>query len=76
VHKLPNKTRACIHFGSHNHFVLSGDCHELITITKELVRHEMEKNLGATTSTIVLAASKRFLNHELFVSHETTIMKL
>jgi hypothetical protein len=41
-------TKACIHFGSHNHFVLSGDCHESIVITKELVKHEMEKNPSAT----------------------------
>jgi hypothetical protein len=54
----------------------SGDYHELIEITKELVRHELEKNLRATISAIALAASKTFLSHELFVFSETPTMKL
>jgi hypothetical protein len=69
-------TKACIHFGSHNHLVSSGDCHESIMITKELARHELEKNPCATISAIVWATSKTFLNHELFVFIETPTMKL
>ncbi len=44
VHKLPIVTRACIHFGSHNHHVSIGGCCESIMITKELMRLEVEKN--------------------------------
>ncbi len=44
VYKLPNMIRACIHFDLHNHLVLSHDYHESTKITKELVRHEVEKN--------------------------------
>jgi hypothetical protein len=54
----------------------SGDYDELIEITKELVRRELEKNLRATISAIALAASKTFLSHELFVFSETPTMKL
>ncbi len=36
----------------------------------------MEKNPGATTSVIALATNKKNLSHELFVSSETTPMKL
>jgi len=60
-------TRACIHFGLHNHLVSSGDYHESIEITKELARHELEKNPCVTTLAIALVTSKTFLSHELFV---------
>ncbi len=76
MHKLLNMTRACIHFGLHNHLVSSGDCHESIEITKELVRHELEKNPCATTLAIALVTSKTYLSHELFVFSETPKMKL
>ncbi len=76
VHKLLNMTTVCIHFGLHNHLVSSGDCHESIEITKELVRHELEKNPWATTLAIALVTSKTFLSHELFVFSETPKMKL
>ncbi len=58
VHKLPNMTRACIHFGLHNHLVSNGDYCESIEITKELVRCELEKNPRATISAITLVANK------------------
>lgn len=44
VHKLPHVIRACIHFDMHNHPISSDDYRESIKITKELVRHEVEKN--------------------------------
>jgi len=44
VHKLPTVTRACIHFGSHNHHVSIGGCCESIMTTKELMKLEVEKN--------------------------------
>jgi len=69
-------TRTCIHFDSHNHHVLSGDCHESIEITKELVRRKVEKNPSVATSAIALVVSKKIMNHELFVSSETPPMKL
>jgi hypothetical protein len=69
-------TRACIHFGLHNHLVSSGDYHESIEITKELARHELEKNPCVTTLAIALVTSKTFLSHELFVFSETPTMKL
>jgi hypothetical protein len=49
VQKLPITTKACIHFGSHHHFISLSDCHELIAITKELVRLEVEKSQRMTT---------------------------
>ncbi len=76
VHKLPNMTKICIHFDSHNHHVSSGNCHESIEITKELVRQKVEKNSSAATSIIALATSKKIMNHDLFVSSETPPMKL
>jgi hypothetical protein len=36
----------------------------------------VERNIGATISTIALATSKKILSHELFVSSETPPMKL
>ncbi len=38
VHKMSSMTWTCIHFGSQNHLVSIGDCHELILVAKELMR--------------------------------------
>ncbi len=69
-------TRACIHFGSHNHHVPINGCCESIMITKTLMRLKVEKNPIATTLTIVLAINKTLLNHGLFGSSEPTTTKL
>jgi hypothetical protein len=42
VHKLPTMNRACIHFGSHNHFVSISDYHESIVISKAFTDVEVE----------------------------------
>lgn len=69
-------TKTCIHFDLHNHPISCGDCCESIEFTKELVRCEVDKNLDPTISAIVLVADKTFMNHELFVSSETSPVKL
>lgn len=57
-------------FGSHNHFILNGDCCESIVITKG--SQKVVNSPKVTTLAITLVANKTFLNHELFGFGEST----
>lgn len=55
-------TRACIHFGSHEHPVSDGMCRETIDKIHALIGEEVSKTPNAKNSAIALAASKEFLS--------------
>ncbi len=62
-------TRACIHFGTHDHHVNVGDYRDDIELTTSLIGDQVERTPTATNSAIVLEASKEFVG-EMLVAPE------
>lgn len=54
-------SRACVHFGTHNHPVKDGDCRDSKERTRALIGDQVERNPSGTNSAIVLEASKELL---------------
>ena len=59
--KNPLMSRACVHFGSHDHPVATGDCREAMDIIREKVRDQVAKTLHAKSSAISLAIGRELL---------------
>lgn len=60
-------TKACIHFGHHNHLVSPRVCRDTLDNTRSLIGQEVSKTSIAKTSSIALDASKEF--HSSFLLH-------
>jgi len=58
-------TRACIHFGIHEHLV-KGDCCDTRERSRSLIFNQVQKNLSGTNSSIVLKAGQELLGEMLF----------
>ena len=54
-------TRACVHFGTHDHLVATGECREVMDIIREKVRKQVSRTLHAKASAISLAMGKELL---------------
>ena len=65
-------TRACIHFGNHEHPVSDGMCRETIDQIHTLIGEEVSKTPTAKNSAIALAASKEFLSTFLLQTDHNT----
>ena len=61
VTEAPHMTRACVHLGSHDHHVKSGDHRDFIELTESLIGEKVERTPSATRSTIVIETSKEVL---------------
>ena len=59
--KNPLMSRACVHFGSHDHPVATGDCREAMDIIREKVRDQVAKTPHAKSSAISLAVGRELL---------------
>ena len=59
--RVPHMTRACIHFGTHNHPVATGECREAMDIIQEKIREQVSKTLHMKASAIFLAMDKELL---------------
>ena len=57
----PHMTRACVHLGSHNHPVKSGDHRDFIDLTDSLIGDQVERTPSATRSAIVLETANEVL---------------
>ena len=57
----PHMTRACVHFGTHNHPVKSGENRDFVEHTENLIREQVERTPSATPSAIVLETAKELL---------------
>ena len=58
-------TRACIHLGMHNHPISNGICQETLDTISSLIAQEVSKTPIAKNSTIIMVASKEFLDKYL-----------
>ena len=54
-------TRACVHFGTHDHPVATGECREAMDIIREKVKEQVSKTPHAKASAISLAVGKELL---------------
>ena len=54
-------SRACIHFGTHEHPVATGDCREAMDIIREKVRDQVARTPHAKASAISLAVGRELL---------------
>ena len=54
-------SRTCVHFGTHNHLVATGDFREAMDIIREKVRDQVAKTSQAKVSAISLVVGKEFL---------------
>ena len=61
VTAAPHMTRACVHLGSHDHPVKSGDHRDFIELTESLIGEQVERTPSATRSAIVLETAKEVL---------------
>ena len=59
--KNPLISRACVHFGSHDHPVATGDCREAMDIIREKVRDQVAKTPHAKSSAISLVVGRELL---------------
>ena len=59
--RIPQMTRACVHFGTHNHPVATGECREAMDIIREKVKEQVSKTPHAKASTISLVVGKELL---------------
>ena len=59
--KNPLMSRACVHFGSHDHSVATGDCREAMDIIREKVRDQVAKTPHAKSSAISLVVGRELL---------------
>ena len=59
--KNPLMSRACIHFGTHDHLVATRDCREAMDIICEKVRDQVAKTPHAKVSAISLAIRRELL---------------
>ena len=59
--KNPLMSRACIHFGSHDHIVAIGDCREAMDIIREKVRDQVARTPDVKASAISLAVGRELL---------------
>ena len=63
----PHMTRACVHLGSHDHPVKSGDHRDFIDLADSLIGDQVERTPSATRSAIVLETAKEVLGPLLLV---------
>ena len=61
VTATPHMTRVCVHLGSHNHPVKSGDHQDFIDFIDNLIGDQVERTPSATRSSIVLETAKEVL---------------
>ena len=61
-------SRACIHFGIHDHPVANGTCCEQLDMAYQCVANEILKTPTAENSAILMTANKQFLVDCLFKS--------
>ena len=54
-------TRACVHFGTHEHPVATGECREAMDIIREKVKEQVSKTPHVRASAISLAVGKELL---------------
>ena len=59
--KNPEMSRACVHFGTHEHPVATGDCREAMHIIREKVRDQVARTPHAKASAISLAVGRELL---------------
>ena len=59
--KNPQMSRACVHFGTHEHHVATGDCREAMDIIREKVRDEVARTPHAKANAISLAVGRELL---------------
>ena len=59
--KNPEMSRACIHFGTHEHPVATRDCREAMDIIREKVRDQVARTPHAKASAISLAVGRELL---------------
>ena len=59
--KKPLMSKACVHFGSHDHLVAIGDCREAMDIIREKVRDQVAKTPHAKSSAISLVVGRELL---------------
>ena len=59
--KNPQMSRACVHFGIHEHLVATGDCREAMDIIREKVRDQIARTPHAKASAISLAVGRELL---------------
>ena len=59
--RIPHMTRACVHFGTHDHLVATRECREAMDIIRKKVREQVSKTPHAKASAISLAVGKELL---------------
>ena len=59
--KDPRMSRACVHLGTHEHPVATGECREAMDIIRERVRDQVSKTPHAKASAISLAVGRELL---------------
>ena len=59
--KDPRMSRACVHLGTHEHPVATGECREAMDIIRERVRDQVSKTPHAKASAISLAIGRELL---------------
>ena len=58
---IPYMSRVCIHFGTHDHSVATGDCRKVMDIIQEKVNNAIAITLHAKASAISLAVGRELL---------------
>ena len=54
-------SRACVHFGTHEHHVATGDCKEAMDIIQEKFKDQVARTPHAKASAISLAVGRELL---------------
>ena len=59
--RVPHMTQACVHFGTHDHPVATGECREAMDIIREKIREQVSRTPHEKASAIFLVVGKELL---------------
>ena len=65
ISKSPHISFPCIHFGTHDHHIATGDCREAMDIIQEKVTDHVARTPHAKASAISLSVGRELLMKDL-----------